>query len=267
MAAAAPLSSAVALLRRVNLPGLLLFAALLGLWELVIQAGMVELDFMAPPTEIAAALVTLAESGELADNTLHTLRSVLIGWTVAVSAGVLIGTLLGLWRPAWVFSLASVDFLRSLPSISLVPPAVLIFGFSLQMELLVIVYAALWPVIINTIGGIRQVPSELRDVARTFRLSRAREAWAVVLPAAAPAIVVGARLAMAISLILAVVAEMIGNPNGLGYAVVFEQQAIRPDSMFAYVVTIGLLGVILNAALVALTRLLPPVRVRELPGR
>jgi ABC-type nitrate/sulfonate/bicarbonate transport system permease component len=122
-------------------------------------------------------------------------------------------------------------------------------------------------VIINTIGGIRQVPRELRDVARTFGVSRVKEAWTIILPAALPTVIVGARLAMAVSLILAVISEMIGNPNGLGYAVVFEQQAIRPEAMFAYVVTIGLLGIILNAILVAATRLLRPVWTAEARAR
>jgi ABC-type nitrate/sulfonate/bicarbonate transport system permease component len=255
------------LARHVNVPGVLVFLALLGLWELAIETGVLQLRFMAPPSEIAVALWDIARSGELWRNTAHTLRSVLLGWAMAGGAGVLIGTLLGLWRPAWVFSLASIDFLRSLPSIALVPPAVLIFGFSMRMELMVIVYAAIWPVIINTIGGIRQVPPELRDVARTFRLSRVGEAWKIVLPAAAPTVVVGLRLAMAISLIVAVVAEMIGNPTGLGYAMVFQQQAIQPDAMFAYILTIGILGVMLNAVLVALTRTLRPVWVRELAAR
>jgi ABC-type nitrate/sulfonate/bicarbonate transport system permease component len=254
-------------LRRINVPGLLTFAALLLLWELSIALGFVEVDFMAPPTEIAVTLVDLAKSGELWKNTGHTLRSVLIGWAIATFAGILIGTVLGLYRPAWVFSLASVDFLRSLPSIALIPVAVLIFGFSLQMEVMVIVYASIWTVIINTIGGIRQVPRELRDVARTFGVGRVKEAWTIVLPSALPTVIVGARLAMAVSLILAVISEMIGNPSGLGYAVVFEQQAIRPEAMFAYVVTIGLLGIILNSLLVAATRLLRPVRTAEARAR
>jgi ABC-type nitrate/sulfonate/bicarbonate transport system permease component len=259
--------SAAALVRRLNVPGLVTFFLALAAWELSIASGAVDVEFLAPPTEIAATLVDLIKSGELARNTGHTLRSVLIGWTISMVAGVAIGTLLGLYRPAWVFSLASIDFLRSLPSIALIPVAVLIFGFSVQMEVMVIVYASIWTVIINTIGGIRQVPRELHDVGRTFRLSRLRLAWTIVLPAAMPTILVGARLAMAVSLILAVISEMIGNPTGLGYAVVFEQQAIRPEAMFAYVVTIGVLGVILNGLLVAAARLLRPVRTAELKSR
>lgn len=88
---------------------------------------------------------------------------------------------------------------------------------------------------------------ELLDVARMLRLSRFTAVRKVLLPAAAPSIVVGLRLALALSLVLAVVAEMIGNPAGLGHALVLAQLVLQPEQMFAYVVVIGLLGVGLDA--------------------
>jgi ABC-type nitrate/sulfonate/bicarbonate transport system permease component len=184
---------------------------------------------------------------------------VVIGWGIALAAGVVLGSLYGLFAAARQYGGATIDLLRSLPTIALVPPAVLVFGFSLRMEIAGIVYATLWPILVNTAGGILQVPRELHDVARTFRLSPLKSAVSVVVPAALPSIIVGARLGMAVAVILAVVAEMVGNPTGLGYAMVFAQQAIDPPGMYAYIITIGLLGVALNAALVALTSLLPPV--------
>jgi ABC-type nitrate/sulfonate/bicarbonate transport system permease component len=246
--------------RGANLYGLGTLLALLALWELVIATGLVELDFMAAPSEIAGAIGDLAASGELADYGLHTLSAVALGWSIAVVAGVLIGTLMGSSAKARTYGMATVDMLRALPTIALVPPAVLVFGFALQMEVAVVVYACTWPVVINTAGGIMRVPHELRDVARTFHMGPLRTAFTVVLPAALPAVIVGARLAMSLALILAVVAEMVGNPTGLGYGLVFAQQAINPAQMFAYVVVIGLLGVALNFALSGASRLLPAVR-------
>jgi ABC-type nitrate/sulfonate/bicarbonate transport system permease component len=116
------------------------------------------------------------------------------------------------------------------------------------MELLIIVFVAAWPVLVNTIDGVRGVRAELLDVARTLRLSRVTRIKKVLVPSAMPSIVVGLRLAMSLSLVLAVVGEMIGNPAGLGNALVRAQQALQPAQMFAYVLTIGLLGVALNAA-------------------
>jgi sulfonate transport system permease protein len=250
----------MALVRRVNFYGLLTLAALVLLWQLALDSGLVALEFMASPSQIVDAIGDLAASGELATNVLHTLWAVLIGWAIAVVVGVIGGTALGLSAVARSYSMATVDLLRALPIIALIPPAVLVFGFALKMEIAVIVYACVWPVTINAAGGILAVSRELRDVARTFHLRRMRTAFSVVLPAALPAVIVGARLAMSLALIIAVVAEMVGNPTGLGYALVFAQQAIDPPEMFAYVIVIGLLGVVLNGALTAGSRLLAPVR-------
>jgi sulfonate transport system permease protein len=248
---------------RVNVYGLVTLALIVGLWQVLVDSGAITAQYIVAPSEIVTAADDLLASGELQEATLHTLSAVLIGWGIALGAGIVLGALFGLVRATRTFGTATVDLLRSLPTIALVPPAVLIFGFSVRMEVSVIAWASLWPILINTAGGIAQVPRELHDVARTFRLSRLRTAVSVVIPAALPSILVGARLGMAVAVILAVVAEMVGNPAGLGYGMVFAQQAIQPAEMFAYIVTIGLLGVVLNAALVALSRLLPPIAAAE----
>jgi ABC-type nitrate/sulfonate/bicarbonate transport system permease component len=144
--------------------------------------------------------------------------------------------------------MASIEVLRAVPPVSLVPVALLVFGFSVRMELVLIVYVSAWPVLVNTIDGVRGVRSELLDVARMLRLSRATTVRRIVVPAAMPSIVVGLRLALSLSLVLAVVAEMLGNPRGLGNALVRAQQALQPAQMFAYVLAIGVLGVALNGA-------------------
>jgi ABC-type nitrate/sulfonate/bicarbonate transport system permease component len=153
-----------------------------------------------------------------------------------------------------------------MPGIAFAPVALLLFGFSLQMELMVIILPALWPVLINTMGAVLGVHARLFEVGRTFRLSQAEILRKIMLPAALPGVLVGARLSMTLALVLAIVAEMVGNPAGLGYAVVREQQAMRPELVFAYVVVIGALGVILNAALTGAVAVLFPAasgRLRE----
>lgn len=235
--------------RRINILGLATMAALVGMWELSVQSGAVAFDFLPAPSGIAQALGSLISSGDLFAPAVHTLRSALVGWAIAGVVGIALGVWLGLSDTAWRYSMASVEIIRAIPPISLVPVSLLVFGFSLRMELVVIVYAGAWTVLVNTIDGVRNLRQELHDVGRMLRMSKLTTVRKLILPAAVPSIVVGLRLAMSLSLVLAVVAEMIGNPAGLGNAVVRAQQALQPEQMFGYVVTIGVLGVLLNAGL------------------
>ncbi|HVL28599.1 MAG TPA: ABC transporter permease [Acidimicrobiales bacterium] len=244
--------------RRFNALGLATMAVLVGFWELLVRGGVVEFDFLPAPSGIAAALASLAASGDLLPPLLHTLRSTIVGWVIGACAGVALGVWLGLSQRAWRYSMASIEVMRAIPPISLVPVALLVFGFSLRMELTLIVYVGAWTVLVNTIDGVRSVRPELLDVGRMLRMSRLRVVRSLILPAALPSVIVGLRLALSLSLVLAVVAQMIGNPAGLGNALIRAQQALQPEQMFAYVFTIGALGVSLNGALrYASTRAFP----------
>lgn len=252
------MNSAAKVLRRVNVLGLLTMLILVGLWEAIVQSGLLDFQYLPAPSAIAEGAGALFSSGELFANLLHTLRSTLVGWGTAAVIGIGLGLWLGLSNSAWRYSMASIEVMRAVPPISLVPVALLIFGFSLQMELTLIVYVGAWTVLVNTIAGVRGVGAELLDVARMLRLSKFTTLRKIILPAAVPSIVVGLRLALSLSLVLAVVAEMIGNPSGLGNALVLAQQALQPGEMFAYVLTIGLLGVALNAAFHSLSARVSP---------
>jgi sulfonate transport system permease protein len=231
----------------INGPGLLTMLALVAVWEALVGAGVLGYEYLPAPSEVAAAAARLTASGALAEATAHTLRVVLLGWGAAGVIGIALGLLLGLSPAAWRWSMASFEAIRAMPPICLVPVALLIFGFSVRMELTIIVYAAAWPVMVNTIDGVRGVRPELLQVARMLHLTRLQTVRRIVLPAALPLTIVGLRLALSFALVLAVVAEVAGNPSGLGNAIVAAQQALRPDEMFAYVLAIGLLGVSLNA--------------------
>lgn len=244
--------------RRVNGPGLLTMAGLLGLWEAAVRTGMLEFQYLPAPSAIGGGIGTVVSSGELATSTLHTLRVTLLGWLLASVLGAGMGVVLGLSNTAWRYSMASIEVMRAIPPVTLVPVALLVFGFSVRMELTIILFVSAWPVLVNTIDGVRGVRSELIDVARMLRMAPASRIGKIVLPAALPSIVVGLRLALSLSLVLAVVAEMIGNPSGLGNALVRSSQALRPEEMFAYVFAIGLLGVALNAGLQRLVARVQP---------
>lgn len=252
----------------VNWLGLVTMAALVGLWELAVRSGLLDFQFLPAPSAVARGAGSLLSSGDLVANVLHTGRVTLLGWVAAAALGIGLGLLLGLSETAWRYSMASIEVIRAIPPVSLVPVALLVFGFSIRMELSIIVFVSAWPVLVNTIDGVRGVRPELLDLARILRMSGPTRIRKVLVPAAMPSIVVGLRLALSLSLVLAVVAEMIGNPDGLGNALVAAQQALQPEQMFAYVFAIGLLGIGLNAALgYATARLTPATHTVRAMGR
>jgi ABC-type nitrate/sulfonate/bicarbonate transport system permease component len=241
-----------------NVPGLLCVCGVVVAWELLIRGGAVQYAYLPAPTAIMGGIVELVSSGQLLADTTHTLQAVMLGWVMAGSIGVVLGLLLGISPGFRRYSLATIEVLRPMPGIAFVPVALLLFGFSLKTELVVIVLPALWPVLINTMGGVANVHPRLFEVGATFRLSRAMIVTKILAPAALPSILVGLRLSLTLALVLAIVAEMVGNPTGLGYAVVRDQQALRPDLMFANVISIGILGIALNQLLMQLTELFFP---------
>jgi NitT/TauT family transport system permease protein len=246
----------VSVLRRVNWLGIATFLGFIALWELSIRIGLLTFDYLPPPSEVAVGARKIIESGELWTNLQHTLTAAIAGWLIAAGVGMTLGLLIGLFRPVWAYSMASVDALRALPIVAFVPVAVLLLGFTKEMEILLAFYAALWPITLNTIAGVQSLDLRKREVGRVLRLSPLGQLWKLRLPAATPFIVVGLRLGLAIALVLTLVAEMVGNPAGLGFALIRAGQSLQPAQMFAYIVAIGLSGIVLNAVLQMGARLL-----------
>jgi ABC-type nitrate/sulfonate/bicarbonate transport system permease component len=241
-------------LQRLNLPGLAVMALCAGLWELYCLTLGARFGSIASTTATIAAVRDLLLNGPLAEQLWHTASVAILGWIIASALGFVTGLVLGLSRTAWTYSMASIEVLRSIPSISFVSIAVLFFGFSAKTEVVIVVYVSLWPMLLGTLGGIRAAPSGLLEVARIFHLSSAATFFKIILPAALPVILVGLRLSLTLSIALAVVAEMIGNPEGLGFGIVSSQQAMQPAAAFAYLLVIGILGWGLNAIFVLATR-------------
>jgi ABC-type nitrate/sulfonate/bicarbonate transport system permease component len=184
---------------------------------------------------------------------------VLVAWVVAVVGGVALGVLVGLVATAWDWSMASVSVLRTLPAVALVPVALLIFGYSITAEIVVAATVAIWPVVLSVAVAVQSAGPRLRDVARTFRMSRLDTVRKMVLPATYPVTIVAARLALSVCLILVILTEMIGNPQGLGYGLVQKQQGLQPEGMWAYLLFIGNLGLVMQVLLTAAAR-------RAMPG-
>lgn len=244
--------------KRSNPLGVSVLVALGVVWEVMVRLKIAEVRFLPMPSEIAEAGLGELFGGELLGRVIHTVGVTTLGWGIASVFGLGLGMLLGLSPTAYRFSMTSFEVTRAIPPITFVPAALLIFGFSLKMELVLVIYGGVWPVLINTIGGVRSIPPELRDVGTMLKLSRLETIQKIVLPAALPSVVVGLRLGLSLCLVLAIVAEMVGNPAGLGNGLIAARQALQPALMFVYVITAGLLGVALNAGLQAAARLVLP---------
>ena len=232
--------------------GLLGTAVAIGLiagWQAADAVGLIDFDTLAPPSEFVAAWWRLLAEGPLLEETGHTLGVVAISWILAVTIGVVVGAALGLSRQAAALGWGSVTFLRFIPPPALVPVVIIIFGFQMVGEVTVATYAAVWPVLINTASGVRQVDPRLHDVGRTIGLGSLSRAWKLVVPASMPMIAAGARIASSLALVVVITAEMLGIPRGIGYEIVRSSGALRPDETYAYVAWVGVLGVVLNVAI------------------
>lgn len=229
--------------------GLIVPVVLIAVWQVAKTTGALPFKDIPAPSTIWSAALSMISSGEFGSNIAHTLAACLGGWAVGSAVGLVLGAVLGLSKFAYTYSMASVDVLRAIPAIAFVPIAVIVFAQTLQMEIVIAAWVSVWPVAISTIDGVRGVSTVHDDLARSMRLSAVQRTVKFALPTAMPKILVALRLSLSAALVLAIVAEIVGNPAGIGYALVQEQQALRPDSMFAYIVVTGFLGLILNFVL------------------
>lgn len=241
-------------LGRINWLGLAVAIALLIIWEVLVDTRIINFTYLPAPIAIITSSGNMITSGILFSSLGHTLAATLLGWVAAAIIGIGLGIVLGLSRFTWRYSMASIDALRSLPVVAFVPVAVIIFGFSIQTEIVVAAYAAIWPILLNTLAGIRGANPRLIEVGRVLQLSPAASVWKLRIPAATSHIITGLRLGMAVSLVLALVAEMVGNPAGIGYELITDSNALQPKQMFVAIVTIGIAGIILNALLLLVAR-------------
>jgi ABC-type nitrate/sulfonate/bicarbonate transport system permease component len=216
------------------------------LLQVLVGHGVLDSHFVPLPSAVARAFRELVVSGQLFTDTLHTLSAALVGGIAASAVGVFAGTCIGLFDPLRRYTLASVEVLRAIPGITYVPLTILLLGFTLEMEITTIFIVCTWIVLINAVAGAQAVTEIHEDVAHTLRLSPLDRIFKLALPTAVPYILTGMNLAFTTALAFAVAVEIVGNPAGLGYAILFFQQALRPDAMFAVIIWVGLLGLGLN---------------------
>ena len=231
------------------LKALLLPLALIALAEIGARAGAPS-DSIAPPSRVLIALVGALGDGSLIEATRDTLVSAFSGLAIGAGVGLSLGILLGSVSALDRLMQLTIELLRPIPSVAVIPIALVALGFGYRLEITIVAYACLWPLLILSRAAVAGVEPRLIEVARALRLSPMQRIVKIVAPAALPRIFVAFRLAAGISLIVAVTVEIAVNPQGLGYGVMTAGQALRPELMLAFLVWIGLVGFGLNVALV-----------------
>ncbi|MEU9163087.1 ABC transporter permease [Streptomyces sp. NPDC048424] len=235
--------------------------ALVALWEFAPRAGLVDATFLPPISEVAVAWWELAGDGQLADHTQASLIRSFGGFGIAVAVAVPLGLLIGWYRPLADFLGPLLEVFRNTAALALLPVFVLLLGIGETSKVSIVVYACLWPVLLNTISAVRNADPTLIRLARSMDLSTPRLFQKVILPASVPAIFTGIRLAGAVSILVLVAAEMIGAKAGLGYLINASQFNFAIPQMYAGIVTISAIGVAFNQLLVTIERRLSTWRV------
>jgi ABC-type nitrate/sulfonate/bicarbonate transport system permease component len=205
-------------------------------------------DSLAPPTAALRAFAGAMLDGSLWQATLFTLGAAASGLALAAVLGIPLGIALGLSARASRLSALSIELLRPIPSVALIPLAMLVFGFGLRMEASVVAFAAFWPLLILTRAAVLQVEPRLLEVGLVLGLSPWQRGLKIVLPAIVPRLFVALRLGVAVSLVVAVTVEIAANPHGMGYAMMIAQQSLDPALMLAWLGWIGGLGYAINRA-------------------
>lgn len=232
-------------LRKLGL-GLLGILGFLLTWQLIPTLGIIN------PRDLPTATTTFERLGQMVidlefwRNVGRTLTSWAIGLTIAIVLATVLGAVVGMVPVLRRATHTTVEFLRPIPSVALIPLAILLFGIQRPAALLIIVYASFWQLFVQVLYGVADIDAVAHDTAKSFRLPRRHRIRFLVIPTTLPYFITGLRLAAAVALILTVTAEMAIGVPGLGNLINIARNAAESPSIYAIVVVTGLLGLLIN---------------------
>jgi ABC-type nitrate/sulfonate/bicarbonate transport system permease component len=235
-------------------PGLAFIAFWVAALEIAARAGWVNKLFSPFPSQISVQLGKVLGSPAFLEALGSTVGLLAVGYLLACAAGILLGLAMGYHRPTYALLEPTLELLRPIPKPALLPPLILLLGLGAPMKIAIIFLGAVFPVLINTIQGVRTVDPVMVDVARTFRRGALRTVFQVILPASLPLILSGMRVSLGLGLILVILSEMLTGSHGLGAQLVDAQRAFRVQEMYAWTVVLAVLGLALALSFDALER-------------
>ncbi len=228
-------------------PGIGVIAALLGAVEAGVRAGAFNAALVPAPSRVFARIGDILASGSFLAPLASTLWLLFAAYAAASALAIGLGLLMGRYRAVDHLFEPLIEILRPLPKPALLPPLILFLGLGATMKLTIVGLAVFFPVVINTVQGVRGVDPVLIDTARTFGHGPRTILLRVILPASLPFILAGMRVSLALGLILAVIAEMLAGTGGLGYLVLDMQRTFKVQDMYAWLAILAVVGYGLNA--------------------
>jgi sulfonate transport system permease protein len=224
------------------------------LWEAASTFGAINASIFPAPDQIAQALWKGLTVGRLPGDIAISLQRSGTAFALAVLAGIPLGLIMGRFARMEAALDPILQLFRQTSALALYPVFILIFGLGETSKIFVIFWATLFPILLATIGGVKEVDRKLIEMARTYGASEPTIFRRVILPAAVPQIFVGLRLSATTALLLLIAAEMIGANKGLGFTVLNAQYNFEIPTMFAAIVLLASLGLLANGLLVRLQR-------------
>lgn len=224
-------------------------AILIAVWQIVANLKLLPPVFFPGPDLTWKAFVKGITTGELLPAALTTLQQMLLGWVSAAVLGILLGGAIAGSAALRTYCVPTLEYFRQIPSSAKLPIAMMILGMNDQMIVVIIAIGAVWPVLLSTIQGFTSVEPRLIDTARNLQLGKAAMFWKIGLPSALPDIFAGLRIGLTISLILAVVAEILTGLGGIGTVLQHAASLYRGSELFAGIMVLSIIGLICNFVL------------------
>ena len=225
--------------------GVILIVLLLGFWQFS-ALYIMDTPTWPPVTRIFVAWYENIADGTIIKHLLATLWRQMLGYGLAVVLGISLGLAIGYYRIVYNLLEPLIEVFRPIPGPAYLPVLVLFVGIGHEMKVVLILVAAFFPILLNTYSGVRSIDPVQFDTARTLGLTTLQTLREVVLPAASPQILTGMRISLAISLILAILSEMIVSNDGLGYFTLLAERTFKVPEMYAGIFTLALFGYVLN---------------------
>src|SRR5690606_21772797 len=202
--------------------------------------------FWPPLSRIVGVFGETWFTGRFTADVLPSLARLFVGYLAALALGVAMGVAIGSFRVLRGLVEPVLEFFRAIPPPVLVPILMLFAGIGNEMKVLVIISGCLWPVLLNTVEGVRGLDEMLRDTARCYRLGSRARLWHLILRGASPQIAAGARQALSIGIILMVISEMFAASNGVGFTIIQFQRSFAIPQMWTGIIVLGLIGILLS---------------------